>query len=154
MISASVSRSAVILEPFCSLIFAFRDPMEYHKKGFFASKVSLQPKVLTRNWIALSSVIAFVSYLLTAGIEENNSPTMRFTSRSKMRLVIMVARIDSFKTSTTLERFLHSTFFFIVGLESTITIFWPSYLSNADAGGGSALSICFHSPNLMFFDIT
>lgn len=55
-----VSRKAVTLEPSSSLILAFEESIKYYKWEFQASIV-LNSKVLTWNYIALSSVMAFVS---------------------------------------------------------------------------------------------
>lgn len=123
LILASVSKSVVILELIFSLTFAFENLIKYHKNGFFAFKTLLKPKMLTGNCTILSFVIAFISCFLTTGVKTNNSSTVRFILRFKMRLIIMVAPTNFFKTSTTLKYLLCSIFFFIIGLESAITSF-------------------------------
>lgn len=79
--------------------------------------------MVTQNWIASFFIIAFIGYFSTTSAEVNNSSIVKFTLRSIMYFVIMVALIDSFKTPTTLECLLNLTFFSTIGLESAITSF-------------------------------
>lgn len=75
-----VSRRAVTLKPSSSLTLAFRKPIKYHEWEFGALTL-LDSKVCTQNYMALSSVVAFVSYFSTAGAEASNLPTVKFTPR-------------------------------------------------------------------------
>lgn len=114
LILALISKSSIILKLFFGLTFTFKNSIEYYENGFFTSRTSLKPKVLTQNWTILSSIIAFISCFLITIAEANNLPIVKFISRFKMHLVVKTALINFFKTFTTLEYLLYLTIFLLL----------------------------------------
>ena len=96
--------------------------------------------------------MAFVNYFLIAGVDANNSPTVRLTSRSKICFVIVVALTDSFKTLLTRRCLFFSTFFlFIAVFTSGIAVLEAVEGVIMEGVGAELSSTGFHSPNQTFF---
>lgn len=114
-------------------------------------------KVLIQNYTALSLIIVFVNYFSTAGAEASNSPTVKFTPRSKIRLIIIVALTNSFNILITHEYFFLSIVFFGPPVSaSSIVVSWKGLKVKAEIGVGAGIEISLmgsYSPNLKFFDI-
>lgn len=67
--------------------------------------------------------ITFVSCFSIAGVDANNLPIVKFTLRSKILFVIVLAPTNSFKTLTTWRCYFFSKLFFaIVIFASSITV--------------------------------
>lgn len=64
----------------------------------------------------MSLEIVFVSYFSIAGANANNLPIVRFIPRSKIRFVMVVTPIDSFKILPTRRCFFFSIFFFAIAI--------------------------------------
>ena len=60
-----------------------------------------------------------MSFFSTAGADANNSPTVKFTTRSKIRFVIVVAPTDSFNRLTTQGCFFLSKLYFAVAVSAS-----------------------------------
>lgn len=154
LIFAPVLRRAVKLKSYASLTLRFDNLIEYYKWEFRVS-TELDSKILTQNCIVLSSIVAFIGCFLIASAEASNSPIVKFTARSRIRLVIIIDLTDFFNTLTT-----HGYFFLLVvflgsqASASAITDFWERLEIKTRAEVGASIKLSFmssHSPNHSFF---
>lgn len=124
LILTLVSEKVMTLDLFSSLIIAFKDPMEYPKRGFWTFKLLLDFKILTQNWIALSLKTVFVSYFSTTSAEASNLPTVKLILRSKICFVIVVGPTNFFMTLTMQGCFFLFTVFFAIVFSLSSMIFF------------------------------
>ena len=110
-ISALASRREVSLFASSRRTLVRKQPMEYHCSIELGLSGSLSLSALTRNSKTLSKEKAFVSCLSTDGAEASNSPTVKLTFRSRIRLVISVAPNGSLSRLTTFWFFFFSNSF-------------------------------------------
>ena len=91
--------------------------------------------------------MAFVSSFSTADADPNNSPTVKFTLRFKIRFVMVVAPTDFFKTLTTRGCFFLSTLFFAVAVSASNMAVSKAAEGVAMGEGGTGFSLTgFHLP--------
>ena len=104
-----------------------------------------------QNSTASSSKIVFVSCFSIADANASNSLILRLTPRSKIRFVMVVAFIDSFKILTTYGCLFFLTLFFAIPIFALgIDVFGiTEEVANDGAGIGLSL-IGFHSINQIF----
>lgn len=128
--------------------------MEYNDWAFQAS-IILNSKVLTRNYMVLSLVISFVSCFSIAATEVSYSPTVKFTPRSRIRLVIIIALIDFFNTLTSWGCFFLSNIFLgSLASASDIAASWKEFEVRVGTEIGANIEISLtgsHLPNRKFF---
>ena len=92
---------------------------------------------------------------LTAGADANNLPTVKFTQRSKIRFVIVIAPKDSFKILTTLGCLFLSILFLAVAVSAS-SIVVPRATEGIAMGEASKgfLLTSSYSPNQTFLGVT
>lgn len=110
-IFALVFKRTMTFDLFPSLILALKDPIKYYKQGFLISKLLLDSKILTQNWIILFLKMALVSCFLTANTKTSNLPIVRLIPRSRKYFIIIVIFKKYFKILTIQGCFFFFLFF-------------------------------------------
>ena len=97
--------------------------------------------------------MAFVSCFSTANTDVNHSPIVKFTPRSKICFVMVLAPTNSFKTVTTRWCFFFSKLFLAVAVSASSMAVSGAAKGVAISEEGTRFSLTYsHSPNRTFLE--